>query len=653
MSVTFISYRPGDADYTTHTLHALEGASQSGQTQVVEVITINGVTYAMVIDANTSATNGQNGWTPVLALYVDGDRTLARVTDWTGGGGTKPATGLFLGANGFVADQAQAISVRGPKGDAGDIAQLADGSIGKAKLSAEVQTSLGKANSALQDLTGVVTAVANGPADKLAELQGLVSGDVEVSLAALMSHDARPSYLTQIRTAIAANAAKVVFVGDSVTENSDCIDTGALDLHGTYRQVFVEMLGEAFPSVAWTFRHFGLSGRNGGQFVNPAYVGQSGTEDQTAGFLRTAALHPNWGEGTGSVVGKSWLDHVKDSAPDMLVVAFGLNPEFDVKIRDHLAAIRTAANSWTKIPSLVFISAMRPDTRWQDQYRAQGIARVYRAWARQLGYSLIDVNRANNILRDGFDEQMSQWRMVGDVFDNRWRPEWVTDSGTVTVTDDFTRTFGPNSFVRIPMGHGIVPKGHDVSIQVEIGAAMNATTGNMRIYCRAESPYTDPLLCPAWLAAQVSSASARIYEAGTGAGAVGGGTEVGTAFTGAFSTGTIVRLDCIGPRMNLYINGVLRNTALQYSNMRGGDILLGAFGGSGAGGLALKKPRIYAREPGLNTPLLSQTELYGVYDGTASRKMPYGGNGLNHPTSIGVTAMYKPGIQGLVRALIE
>lgn len=565
-----------------------------------------------------------------------------------------------------------------------------------ADLAASVQTSLGKADAALQpgilpagttlpaaqisDATAVGRAVltaANAPAQRaamgamtatLASWQGVfdaasaadkavaqasVSGDVEVSLAALMSHDARPSYLTQIRTAIATNAAKVVFVGDSVTENSDCIDTGALDLHGTYRQIFVEMLSEAFPSVTWTFRHFGLSGRDGGQFVNPAYVGQSGTEDQTTGFLRTAAAHPNWGEGTGSTVGKSWLDHVKDSAPDMLVVAFGLNPQFDVAIRDHLAAIRTAANSWTKVPSLVFITPMRPDTRWQDQYRAQGIARVYRAWARQLGYSIIDVNRANNILRDGFDEQMSQWRMVGDVFDNRWRPGWVTNSGTVTVTNDFTRTFGPNSFVRIPTGHGIIPKGHDVSIQVEVGSPMNATTGNMRIYCRAESPYTNPLLCPAWLAAQVSSAEARMYEAGTGAGAVGGGTEVGTAYTGTFSTGTIVRLDCIGPRMSLYINGVLRNTALQYSNMRGGDILIGAFGGSGAGGLVVKNPRIYAREPGLNTPLLSQTELYGVYDGTGSRKMPFGGNGLNHPTSIGVTAMYKPGIQGLVRALIE
>ena len=176
MSYTFISYREGDADYTTHTLHPLTGASQSGQTQVVEVLTVNGVTYAMLIDASTSATNGLSGWTPTLSLFVDGDRTLVRVSDWVGGTGAKPSTGMFLGTTGFVADPAQAISVRGPKGDAGDIAQLADGSIGKTKLSPSVQDSLGKADSAIRDLAGVVTAVANGPADKRAELQGLVSG---------------------------------------------------------------------------------------------------------------------------------------------------------------------------------------------------------------------------------------------------------------------------------------------------------------------------------------------------------------------------------------------------------------------------------------------------------------------------------------------
>ena len=168
MSVTFISYRHGDADYTTHTLHALDGATQSGQTQVVELITIGGVTYSMLIDSGTSSTNGLNGWTPVLAAYVDGDRTLLRVSDWTGGGGTKPATGLFIGASGFVADMAQAVSVRGPKGDAGDLAELADGAIAKAKLSTAVQASLAKADSSVQDLVGMTTKATAGTAEQKA-----------------------------------------------------------------------------------------------------------------------------------------------------------------------------------------------------------------------------------------------------------------------------------------------------------------------------------------------------------------------------------------------------------------------------------------------------------------------------------------------------
>lgn len=181
MSVTFISYRPGDADYTTHTLHPLEGATQSGQTQVVELISIGGVTYAMVIDANTSSTNGLNGWTPVLATHVDGDRTLLRVSDWTGGGGTKPATGLFIGASGFVADMAQAVSVRGAKGDAGDLAALADGSIAKVKLSVGVQASLGKADQALPSTAGaiadVLEAAPTADPSALARIQYAVSGD--------------------------------------------------------------------------------------------------------------------------------------------------------------------------------------------------------------------------------------------------------------------------------------------------------------------------------------------------------------------------------------------------------------------------------------------------------------------------------------------
>lgn len=59
---------------------------------------------------------GANGWTPVLAVVVDGDRRVHRVVDWTGGAGTKPATGSYVGPLGLVAAIGDATNIRGPAG---------------------------------------------------------------------------------------------------------------------------------------------------------------------------------------------------------------------------------------------------------------------------------------------------------------------------------------------------------------------------------------------------------------------------------------------------------------------------------------------------------------------------------------------------------
>ena len=59
---------------------------------------------------------GLHGWTPVLALVSDGARRVQQVSDWTGGTGTKPATGQYVSATGLVATAALAVDVRGPSG---------------------------------------------------------------------------------------------------------------------------------------------------------------------------------------------------------------------------------------------------------------------------------------------------------------------------------------------------------------------------------------------------------------------------------------------------------------------------------------------------------------------------------------------------------
>jgi len=62
---------------------------------------------------------GDQGWSPVYAVVSDGERRVLQVSDWTGGAGTKPATGSYLGPTGFVASIGAAVDIRGAQGAQG------------------------------------------------------------------------------------------------------------------------------------------------------------------------------------------------------------------------------------------------------------------------------------------------------------------------------------------------------------------------------------------------------------------------------------------------------------------------------------------------------------------------------------------------------
>lgn len=65
---------------------------------------------------------GTNGWTPLLATVADGDRRVQQVIDWTGGNGTKPATGSYVGSSGLTGTIGLAVDIRGaPGAGSGDV----------------------------------------------------------------------------------------------------------------------------------------------------------------------------------------------------------------------------------------------------------------------------------------------------------------------------------------------------------------------------------------------------------------------------------------------------------------------------------------------------------------------------------------------------
>jgi len=69
---------------------------------------------------------GDKGWSPVFVIASDGARRVFQVDDWVGGEGTKPAVGDYVGPTGLVADIANAVDIRGPKGEIGDTGLTGD-----------------------------------------------------------------------------------------------------------------------------------------------------------------------------------------------------------------------------------------------------------------------------------------------------------------------------------------------------------------------------------------------------------------------------------------------------------------------------------------------------------------------------------------------
>ena len=66
-----------------------------------------------------TGTDGDDGWSPIFSAADDGARRVLQVSDWTGGTGTKPTTGLYVGASGLTAVIGDAVDIRGATGAAG------------------------------------------------------------------------------------------------------------------------------------------------------------------------------------------------------------------------------------------------------------------------------------------------------------------------------------------------------------------------------------------------------------------------------------------------------------------------------------------------------------------------------------------------------
>jgi len=87
---------------------------------MIEVIVNTGDTTPTIIGIEgATGDRGYEGWSPLLAVVNDDEKRVFQITDWVGGGGTKPDTGDYIGETGLVADIADAVDIRGATGAGG------------------------------------------------------------------------------------------------------------------------------------------------------------------------------------------------------------------------------------------------------------------------------------------------------------------------------------------------------------------------------------------------------------------------------------------------------------------------------------------------------------------------------------------------------
>lgn len=81
---------------------------------------IENIKHPVVIHGSGGAGSpGRNGWTPELAVVAYAGGSYLQVVGWTGGQGTEPESGLYVGPGGFVENIADATNIRGAAGSGG------------------------------------------------------------------------------------------------------------------------------------------------------------------------------------------------------------------------------------------------------------------------------------------------------------------------------------------------------------------------------------------------------------------------------------------------------------------------------------------------------------------------------------------------------
>ncbi|HCG2926686.1 TPA: SGNH/GDSL hydrolase family protein [Escherichia coli] len=311
---------------------------------------------------------------------------------------------------------------------------------------------------------------------------------------------------------------------------------------------------------------------------------------------------------------KPWLDYVSELNPDLVFVNMGMNDSSGISI----AAVNSVINKIKAFPSkpdIVMSTCMVPSTNgggsnntaYGSKSAQEGrdyAAGLIRAACVRNNIPCVDVNRVFNVMRDGFD--------VLDSYNVRMSGATVTNGAFVSQIE------ARNWSAKFSLPDRASYNANNTPLSVRVGSKNNEA-----VFIQVHTDNT--LKLTLWNAT--------------------GGTNVYVSSQVIPDSPHQITVEVYNQKIRVYLSGTSTDTLPAWVNLYvGGGLYFPAIGGYennySVGGLNSIDEFNYG-EHVKYLPALTNTQVWGVGDGTAGTKLPYGGNGINHPTTMGISVFEK------------
>lgn len=419
----------------------------------------------------------------------------------------------------------------------------------------------------------------------------------------------------------------ITVVGDSISAGADTFYPNG------WVQNYAEMLRAQIPWVKWNIINLSIGGASLYNLTDSGFV----SPGNFSFFPNAGGLTTQWWPLGTHTSGWTWLQYVKETEPDMIILAHQENMGTSVPgMSNAFDALLAETSTWPVAPWYTLVSCFLP-TKNPDipggYYLAQSGRQAIADWIRHKalaeGYGLIDVNALFRMLRDGIRAETVElvveqaWAGYGDPL--KW-----TVTGAAPEVSGANFTFTNSTIQRISHQRDF-----------DITADHFTASGGISAFRYRLTDQANEL---SGYSVQFNPGT-RLLQLFYGASVIASENAPGSGLS--FN----LRVKATGSHHMVFISGKKVIDVVHHAGSFAGTMVFGA----ATGLVVIVSPTLCLGVLKEQSPAyFTEEDLFGVYLGSPSDPANWrGGDGIHHLSSAGVYRTYLPAVQEHVREFVK